>query len=451
MRKLIQLLLMVVILPVLAIAQTPKRIHDLKSLTDSSGTVHLFYRVYAEYEGTEYYTDNIYHYNTETRGEDFFLEDYYDTHLGFEYQILINGYKFFVNNPFKFIYYGSDNDGLGFITRYDSASFMGGLTFPEHLEVVGTDSSLVYATFAGYGTFKSLDGGITWPVDETIREDNVPDSVKLDFPLISMSPYDDSLMFGVSTTFQRSTDAGTTNEVISDTLFPYKGEISFDADSNYVYLINAIKGANLGSNCAINSCSYGFYHSSERGAPGSWKWKKAFSYQVDIEVNSLEQGEIYIWNKDSIFVSNNYGESFGVLFHSEGEVITGMAAEGEHIFISTISSLYQFENGSLVLLREIPISNEEELVIPHNVQLYQNYPNPFNPATNIQFELPGASTVSLKVYDALGREVATLVNGNVPAGKQTIRFDASTLANGMYLYKLRVDNQEIVRKMTLIK
>ncbi len=72
MRKLIQLLLMVVLLPVLVVAQTPKRIHDLKSLTDSSGTVHLFYRIYAEYEGTEYYTDNIYHYNPETGDEVFF-------------------------------------------------------------------------------------------------------------------------------------------------------------------------------------------------------------------------------------------------------------------------------------------------------------------------------------------------------------------------------------------
>ncbi len=80
-----------------------------------------------------------------------------------------------------------------------------------------------------------------------------------------------------------------------------------------------------------------------------------------------------------------------------------------------------------------------------------NYPNPFNPTTNINFTLPQKSVVSLIVYDVLGREVATLVNGNLPAGKQTIRFDASTLANGMYLYKLRVGNQEIVRKMTLIK
>lgn len=81
----------------------------------------------------------------------------------------------------------------------------------------------------------------------------------------------------------------------------------------------------------------------------------------------------------------------------------------------------------------------------------QNYPNPFNPVTNIRFTLPERGQVSLVVYDMLGREVATLVNEVLSAGEQTVRFDASSLANGVYLYKLRAGNQEIIRKMTLIK
>ena len=111
MKKLLLSVLLMVGLTSLATAQTPQKIHDLKSLTDSTGTVHLFYRIYAEYEGTEYFTDNIYHYNTQTGQETLFLEDYYDTHLGFEYQIIINGYKFFENDPSKFIYFSSDNEG----------------------------------------------------------------------------------------------------------------------------------------------------------------------------------------------------------------------------------------------------------------------------------------------------------------------------------------------------
>ena len=102
----------------------------------------------------------------------------------------------------------------GFIERYDTIAFQGGLVFPIHIEVTETDSSLVFGTFLGYGTFKSLDGGVTWPDEETIREENVPDSLKLNLSLVALSPYDDSLMFGVSTSFQRSSDAGKTTEII---------------------------------------------------------------------------------------------------------------------------------------------------------------------------------------------------------------------------------------------
>jgi len=81
----------------------------------------------------------------------------------------------------------------------------------------------------------------------------------------------------------------------------------------------------------------------------------------------------------------------------------------------------------------------------------ENYPNPFNPTTQIRFALPEQSQVSLVVYDMLGREVANLVNDLLPAGEQTVRFDASNLANGVYIYRLNANKQERVRMMTLIK
>lgn len=81
----------------------------------------------------------------------------------------------------------------------------------------------------------------------------------------------------------------------------------------------------------------------------------------------------------------------------------------------------------------------------------QNYPNPFNPTTKITFTLPELSNVTLVVYDMLGREVARLVDRELPAAEHTYTFDASNLANGMYLYKLRANGHEIIKKMTLIK
>ncbi len=88
---------------------------------------------------------------------------------------------------------------------------------------------------------------------------------------------------------------------------------------------------------------------------------------------------------------------------------------------------------------------------PKNYHLFQNYPNPFNPTTTINYQLPQAGFVSLKVYDVLGREVASLVTEEKPAGRYTINFEAPDLASGIYIYQLRVNDYVSSRKMLLLK
>ena len=88
---------------------------------------------------------------------------------------------------------------------------------------------------------------------------------------------------------------------------------------------------------------------------------------------------------------------------------------------------------------------------PSAYSLEQNYPNPFNPTTNIGYRIPGTGFVSLKVYDALGREVATLVNEVKPAGNYLVNFNASNLASGIYFYRLKAGNFTQNHKMILLK
>jgi hypothetical protein len=83
--------------------------------------------------------------------------------------------------------------------------------------------------------------------------------------------------------------------------------------------------------------------------------------------------------------------------------------------------------------------------------LSQNYPNPFNPSTIIGYQLPISSNVTLKVYDLLGREVATLVDEYRPAGSYEVEFNASDLTSGIYFYKLQTDNYIETKKMILLK
>lgn len=86
-----------------------------------------------------------------------------------------------------------------------------------------------------------------------------------------------------------------------------------------------------------------------------------------------------------------------------------------------------------------------------NFELSQNYPNPFNPSTNISFTVPVASDVELAVFNVLGQKVATLVNESKLAGNYTVRFDASRLASGIYLYQLKAGEISVQKRMTLIK
>ena len=89
--------------------------------------------------------------------------------------------------------------------------------------------------------------------------------------------------------------------------------------------------------------------------------------------------------------------------------------------------------------------------VPDKFELSQNYPNPFNPVTTINFAIPKASNVSLKVYDILGKEVETIHNGYLNAGYYKINFDAKNLASGMYFYKIEADNFSDIKRMLLLK
>ncbi|MGE5411980.1 MAG: right-handed parallel beta-helix repeat-containing protein [Clostridiales bacterium] len=88
---------------------------------------------------------------------------------------------------------------------------------------------------------------------------------------------------------------------------------------------------------------------------------------------------------------------------------------------------------------------------PMNYSLFQNYPNPFNPITIINYSLPEDQKVKLKVYDMLGKEVITLVNEFKNAGSHTVRFDASSLPSGVYIYMLQAGKFRDAKKLLLLK
>jgi hypothetical protein len=97
----------------------------------------------------------------------------------------------------------------------------------------------------------------------------------------------------------------------------------------------------------------------------------------------------------------------------------------------------------------VGVANEQQL--PQEFQLQQNYPNPFNPSTEISYTITKAGNVTLKVFNMLGQDVATLVNGFQAANTYKVSFNASGLSSGVYFYKLSAGSNEMIKKMVLMK
>jgi hypothetical protein len=98
-----------------------------------------------------------------------------------------------------------------------------------------------------------------------------------------------------------------------------------------------------------------------------------------------------------------------------------------------------------------PISTE----VPDKFMLYQNFPNPFNPATKIKFDIPAGTRrglfVQIKIYDILGREIATLVDEQLKPGTYEVQWDGANNASGIYYYKLVSDKFSETKKMVMLK
>ena len=114
---------------------------------------------------------------------------------------------------------------------------------------------------------------------------------------------------------------------------------------------------------------------------------------------------------------------------------------------SEVYSLYAYDIACGIVTGVGNYTNQ----LPTRYILHQNYPNPFNPVTKISYAIPQAGFVTLKVYDLLGKEVATLVNENKVAGEYVVDFNAGNLASGIYFYRINVNGFTDTKKMMVVK
>ncbi len=118
---------------------------------------------------------------------------------------------------------------------------------------------------------------------------------------------------------------------------------------------------------------------------------------------------------------------------------------GEEIFEDTVHPI------RVEFLVSTALDSDDEAELPAQISLAQNYPNPFNPSTSIEYSLPSTMHVRLAVYDALGRHIATVVDGVRTAGEHEAQLDAGEWASGVYFYMLETDARTVSKRMILMK
>ena len=123
-------------------------------------------------------------------------------------------------------------------------------------------------------------------------------------------------------------------------------------------------------------------------------------------------------------------------------------------YSKTVTGITAFNDSAVVYnvkLRPHLTSVTNEVSVLNSFNLYQNYPNPFNPSTSIKFDLRDISFVTLKIYDATGKEIQTLVNSELNAGQHSYNWNGEKYSSGVYFYKISTGNYSEVKRMLYIK
>jgi uncharacterized delta-60 repeat protein len=241
--------------------------------------------------------------------------------------------------------------------------------------------------------------------------------------------------------------------------FDYAYDIAVDGNEN-VYVTGVSQG--MGTDNDFTTVKYNSLGEQQWAVPYNGEsngsdipYHIALDYLGDVYVagysnNNTEYATIKYnkegtlqWNKSFSFEDYSNTPTDLLVDNSGNVVVAGYSSKAGEEWIWSIVKYSQ--------AGFLPLDAEEELNPPSEFFLYQNYPNPFNPSTVISWQLPVASQVSLKIYDILGREVATLVNEEKPAGSYEVKFNASNLASGIYFYQFKASQFVSTKKLVLIK
>ncbi|MDQ3019565.1 MAG: T9SS type A sorting domain-containing protein [Bacteroidota bacterium] len=317
----------------------------------------------------------------------------------------------------------------------------GSLFYPNGGDINPDNDSICYYGYINHNNynllptiFKSTNKGTDWNAISTIEDlrhtgpSNFWDNLSGGF--IKINPFNTDYIFTVHRDYMMlSTDGGYNFSSIN---IPPLKELSFDYTDNIIFGVSQNK----------------IYKSINNGV--SWD-----SSDVPFSLNTLEVSPdnnniIYAGTQTGLYRSLNQGASWDLYNNSftPSKNVIGLSKEintGDTIFVCTNDAVYKVFRDFLV-----GISNSNSITAGSYI-LEQNFPNPFNPNTIINYELSTKNYVTLKIFNSIGKEVATLVNQKQSPGRYSVDFNAANLPSGIYFYRIQTEGFIQTKGMMLLK
>jgi photosystem II stability/assembly factor-like uncharacterized protein len=289
------------------------------------------------------------------------------------------------------------------------------------------DSLYLFAGTHG-GVYRSTDNGTSWlPASSGLTDTLV-------FALCSANG---RLFAGTNTGVYLSTNSGSLWTVLTNGLPSYRvtSIVSTDNDILVAYA--------LGGNPSV-------YKSTDNGS--SWNpVSSGLASGAVIQTLCVAGGAVFGGtDAKGIWLSTDRGGNWS-------DISQGLSGPGLKISALTSSGDYLFSGAtkggiwSRPLSQVVSVGSSAPCNLAGGFKLEQNYPNPFNPTTSIRFEVPGSKVVTVKVFDVLGREVATLVNDVKEPGTYILHWDAGGVSSGVYFYRIKAGDFVQTRRMMVVK
>ncbi|KAA0265099.1 MAG: T9SS C-terminal target domain-containing protein [Chlorobiota bacterium] len=314
-----------------------------------------------------------------------------------------------------------------FISTNNGASWSSTALPQYDVRALSVSGNFIYAGLWGQGVYRTSDNGATW---NDASNGMVIKAVQALLSDNSGNIYAGTFGGGI----YKTTDGGSN---WTSTAMNYPHVWSLGKTSNGVIV--------------AGTYGNGLYLSGDGG--NSWQPQTSglsATHIYSISVDNTDNVFVSSWNNGVYFASITSKDAPTVTWNNIG--LTGVKVSSINYNVATGKLFAATTDGGL-LRNDSPTSAFEtgSNGIPERFNLANNYPNPFNPSTVIEFSLSVANEVELVVYNMLGEIVAKPVSGYLQAGRHTVRFDASNLPSGIYLYRLTSGNNLVTKKMVLQK